>query len=409
MRSVGPHTERTLGDAGVFRVLMMVRCVRLRRAGQRVFLVAVAVLLVAVPVAGASRLRLVAPRVSSFASDDARYLAWEVPGRPGVTALDMRTGKRRTLSAPCPLMEGDPGPEIGGAPAAAGRFLLECGEESRALLDVRTGDTTTLPSLAPHPYYGYGPIWEAVGSRYVIGSAGTSERCPNRRPHEGCEALYAIATGKVTDVAQRLVPDLNRAGAPPLCRALRAKARAFSEHEFQPDVLAATYFGYGEGELVYPEGLLREDIAEPLEHLHLDRCHGAPRLIPTHSVSRADRDGNVLNIVLADGFVTWDTARFSEEYAEEPEQSANIFGKAAVVAYDLRTSVRRSWSPPALRLTVTEAGTGRVEREMGIFGYAVHTADDVVWVAERSDIRNCGEKGCSTTVKDSAIYIAPIR
>jgi hypothetical protein len=370
---------------------------------------AVFVLLVAVPVAGASRLRLVAPRVSSFASDDARYLAWEVPGRPGVTALDMRTGERRTFSAPCPLMEGDPGPENGGAPAAAGRFLLECGEESRALLDVRTGDTTTLPSLAPDPYYGYGPIWAAVGSRYVTGSAGTSGRCPNRRPHEGCEALYAIGTGKVTDVAQRLVPDPNRPGAPPLCHALRAKAFVLSKHEFQPDVLAATYFGYGEGELVYPEGLLREDIAEPLEHLHLDRCHGASSLIPTHSVSGTDRDGNVLNIVLADGLVTWDTASFSEDYAEEPEQSAAVFGKAAVVAYDLRTGVRRSWSPPALRLTVTEVGTGRLTRETGIFGYAAHTASDVVWVAERGDTRSCAEKGCSTTVKDSAIYVAPIR
>jgi hypothetical protein len=388
---------------------MTVGWILLCRARQWVIFVAVFVLLVAVPIAGASTLRLVAPRVSSFASDDARYLAWEVPGRPGVTVLDMRTGNRRTLSAPCPLMEGDPGPEIGGAPAAAGRFLLECGEESRALLDVRTGDTTMLPFLAPHPYVGYGPIWEAVGSRYVIGSAGTSGRCPNRRPHEGCEALYAIVTGKVTDVAQRLVPDPNRAGAPPLCRALRAKAFSFSEHEFQPDVLAATYFGYSDGELVYPEGLLHQDIAEPLEHLHLDRCHGAPRLIATRSVSRADQDGNVLNIVLADGLVTWDTARFSEEYAEDPEQSAEIFGKAAVVAYDLRTRFRRSWSPPVLGLTVTEVGTGRVERETGVFGYSVHTANDVVWVAERSDTRSCGEKLCSSGVKESAIYVAPIK
>lgn len=282
-------------------------------------------------------------------------------------------------------------------------------EESRALLDVRTGDTTTLPSLVPNPHYGFGPIWEAVGSRYVIGSAGTSGRCTNRRPHEGCEALYAIATGKVTDVAQRLVPDPNQAGAPPLCRALRAKAFAFSKHEFEPDVLAATYFGYSDGALVYPEGLLRQEIAEPLEHLHLDRCHGTPMLIPTRSVSRTDHDGNVLNIVLADGLVTWDTARFSEEYAEEPEQSAEIFGKAAVVAYDVRTRVRRSWSPPVLGLAIVEAATGRVERKAGVLGYAAHTANDVVWVAERSDTRSCGEKLCSSKVTDSAIYVAPIK
>src|ERR1700722_594689 len=133
------------------------------------------VLLATAPVAHASKLRLVAPRVSTFATDAERYLAWEVPSRQGITVLDTRTGHRHTLSAACRLMNGIPGPgPVGGAPAAAGRFLLECGEESRALLDARTGNTTLLPFLPPRPYAEYGPIWEGVGSRYVIGSAGTS-------------------------------------------------------------------------------------------------------------------------------------------------------------------------------------------------------------------------------------------
>jgi hypothetical protein len=184
-------------------------------------LAAAAFVLVSAGAAKASGLRPVATRVSTLATDEQRYVAWESPGKRSIVVLDTKTGRRRRLDVRCPLM--------GGAPAAEGRFLLECGSGETALLDVRSGVAVSLPSLAA-PSYGE-PGWTGAGARYVVGKGANGPGCRKLKRHEGCLALYEIATGRVSEVAETLSPDPDRPGAPPLCPALRRRVFEFGESE----------------------------------------------------------------------------------------------------------------------------------------------------------------------------------
>ena len=337
------------------------------RQGRFLVVAAVLLALASPPSAVASKLRLLAPSVTSFASDGTSYVAWQVPGEKSISVLDTRNGHRDQVEAPCPLADN--------APAAAGRFLLECGEEEEALLDVRTGATTMLPKPPPHPYARFGPNWTGVGSRYVIGEGGTSGRCRKRHSNEGCLVLYNIASRAVTEVAESLVPDPDRPGAPPLCPTLRSRVLKLSKAEILermgPLTPLQSDFGYTEGVVVEPEGLIKRAIAEPLKRLLVISCDGATRLVPTRSEGRWNPDGDVSDLVLSDGLLTWDTGHSSNEYYEEPGLSLR---HGTLVSYTLHTRDRQSWALPVLPLTVTENGTQNVRRRVsGVFGYSTHT------------------------------------
>ena len=210
----------------------------------------VAFLLLAVPTsANASGLRRVVANADAFASDGTRYVAWDVVGpRPETVVLDTSTGHMRKIGGVCGLEDR--------APAAAARFLLDCGHEQQALLDVKTGKTTLLPKPPPHEYGEYGPIWTGVGLHYVIGKAGLHSRCHRPKRHESCTALYDIATGTMSKVPESRVPDPDSPGASPLCRALRSSV--FSRSQFEtleglgPLAPLTAGFGYREGPLCSP-------------------------------------------------------------------------------------------------------------------------------------------------------------
>jgi hypothetical protein len=169
----------------------------------------------------ASPLRLLAPSTIAFSSDGARYAAWQVRKGSAIVVFDTRTGHRAAISPPAGCELYDHNASDLATPAAAGRFLLACSEGS-ALLDVGSGAVKTLPS----PMGPFNSGWVAVGGRYVEWTADqhacrqTSSEGRRRVP---CTALYDIATGVVSYRPESQLPDLDRRGAPPICRTLREK------------------------------------------------------------------------------------------------------------------------------------------------------------------------------------------
>ncbi|HEY4451206.1 MAG TPA: hypothetical protein VGN13_06385 [Solirubrobacteraceae bacterium] len=358
--------------------------------------------------AHAATFRRIAANTVAFAGDGTRYVAWEIPapgatGRVLIVVLDTRTGRRFQTDTSCGLQSNEP--------AAAGRFLLECGNEGQALLDVRTGTVTDLPKPPPHEIGEYGPIWEGVGTHDVIGRAGLHARCHRSKRHESCTALYAIATGSVSLIPESRVPDPNRRGAPPLCPALRRKLFRRSEFETLEGLGSLAPLGSG---FSYGEGVLAEVEPEPAVgasfggNVLIYRCHGSKLVL------RNPREGRLRhpfagNLELDAGLLTWDTGHLASDFEEEEEDGGaeEELRQGTLSAYRLKMHQRRSWRLPVLPLKIIEApenGTpSRVVR--GVFGYSAHTAHDIFWIRAQSLSRYC-DKVCAVTAEASAIYEA---
>jgi hypothetical protein len=394
-RSVSPHV--TLGAA--------VRA-RIGRMAIALAVVAPVAALSTVGHAQASTLRRIAVNIDTFASDGVRYVAWEASA-PGVTSrvpivvLDTRTGHSFKVDAPCGLHDG--------APASAGRFLLQCGDdEERALLDARTGKVTMLPKPPSHEYGEYGPIWEGVGSRYVIGKAGEHARCHRTKRHESCTALYDIGSGAVSEVPESLVPDPDRPGALPVCRTLRRKVFLRSEFETLEGGLGplsplTSGFSYSDGVLS-----LAEIGESPGTNILIDRCDGSQTIL------RVGREGRVRkpfswNLELRAGVLTWDTGHQANGFEEEEDGEAapGELRHGTLTAYRLKMHRRRTWRLPLLPLKIVgEPPNGkRSEIIHGVFGYSAHTAYNVFWITPQRVSRSC-YKTCDVTNEASAIFAA---
>jgi hypothetical protein len=365
--------------------------------------VAALILLLAAPSAEASKLRRLVPNVVAFASDGTRYIAWEVLRQKPIFVFDTRTNRIRAFMSPCGLKDR--------APAAAGRFLLECGlEEEEALLDARTGVTTRLPTAPPHPYADYGPIWEGVGSRYVIGKGGTSGRCPNRGRNEECLALYDIATRKVTEVRESQVPDPNRAGAPPLCRGLRNRVRKAFNPAFEGlgplTPLEEAYYSYSDGLFAEPEGYVQEREPDLVRNFVLIPCEGPSTLVPVHS-ERFNLEP-LLSPDLNGDLLTWSTGHPTSAYeAEEIAGPGHGNLRHGILgSYNLRTHKRQLWMLPLLRLHVTRYLSGRGDANVvGTFGFSAHTDYAAFWIAAHD--ASCTEsETCPLENEVFAIYEA---
>lgn len=298
----------------------------------------------------ASGFRRLDGNAASFVTDGTRYAAWQYQRTSPIVVFDTRTGHRGEILDGCALAES--GPYV---TAAAGRFLVGCGHGA-ALLDVRTGALTMLPTGE------YGPEWDAVGRRYVSGPAELHARCLRTKRHEGCIALYEIATGAVHKVPEAHVPDLDRPGAPPACAAFRHKLLRLNREELP------VQFSYSEGALA-----TTVQIGEaPVRELRVDRCHRRPTTLHIHAEPE--------NIQLRGGILSWDTARPGDGYEEEegPKEEAQL-GRDTLTTYGLDTRRRRNWALPRLPLQ-----TGQPQPVTGVFGYSAHTDYAVFWIAARS-------------------------
>jgi hypothetical protein len=311
----------------------------------------------------------IASGVGAFSSDGVRYAAWQLsPGTP-VVVLDSSAHRRWSVgvSADCRLYD-EHSAGMDGPPAGAGRFLLNCGT-AQELLDVRTGRSTNLPGNA------LGPNWDAVGARYVAGVAANEKRCrqsPSEINHERpCIALFDIATERVSERPQSQVGDLDRLGAPLVCRGLRRsviKQRAGS---------LPMYFAYSNGTLARPTGH-RGDV-------EVDRCHGRRAVLPG--------GGEPRDFELGAGILTWDTGHDAESFS-----TAEEFTHGEVRSYRIATQRRQHRTLPALPLQ-----NGSVPPLVGVFGYSAHTATTLFWIVAEDLVGR--ESG---VVDRLAVYAAPL-
>lgn len=311
----------------------------------------------------AARFKKLAVNVKHFATDGTRYAVWQGSSKDSpIIVDDIRTDHRGELLDGCTLYGDDPY-----RGAANGRFLASCGSavgEPSSLLDVRTGAISPLPSRR------YGLQWAAVGTHYVEGPAGNAggllDICAKPKPREACIALYDIATGKLSEVPESRVPDLDRAGAPSVCKPLRSRLLKLEREEI-PDVAS---FSFADGTLAETEQLGEA----PRERVRIERCHGRPMVLRTHR--------EPLHIEVRGGSVTWDNAAEGEPYAHEQAHSGTL------TSYDLSTRRLRDFPLPRSALDTSNSGVpGPID---GVFGYSVHTGKTLFWLATQSV--TCGEE-----------------
>jgi hypothetical protein len=334
-----------------------------------------------VMLAQAAPFRQVAAGVATFASDGARYVAWEAKHGSPVIVLDTRTRRRSmfALSRGCALVGQRERPKSNneavmyGWPAAAGRFLVACGIRQRLLLIATSGATTTLPA-----YTGpYEDGWESVGTQYVVGNA-DSRLCPrlSSGAEQLCLSIYDIATGAVSHRPRSQFPDLDRSGAPPICAKLRKK------------VIVAQEQSPAGGEFAYHDGILIK-AAGRAGDLRLEHCQGRATILGA--------PGEPENFDARAGLLTWDTGQAAEDHArEEPAGSGWLF------SYALATHRRGHWRLPRASLSGEEEGLPT----SGFFGYATHTRSMVFWIAARY-CHDLGGAGCQT--ETSSVYAATLR
>jgi hypothetical protein len=279
--------------------------------------------------------------------------------------FDTRSGAqmRAMVPAGCSL-EDQGGKSEQGPPADAGRFLLQCPSYT-ALLDGRTHSVRMLPNA---------PLWQALGAFYVEGLAGNPATCAQipaeRRNNEPCTALYDIMTRVVSQRPQWQVGNLDRPGAPLVCRALRGTLLA-------ERMAHRTYlFDYRDGLLARPAG--------NHGNVQIDRCRGRPTILHAR--------GEPVNFDLRGGVLTWDTGHNLETFNEDLEDIA----RGTVFSYRLGTHQRHSWQLPRLRV-------GGISSPTAVLGYSTHTANTIFWVAPENDIgielRQIGT---------SAVYATPL-
>jgi hypothetical protein len=303
----------------------------------------------------ASSLHRLASGTVAFSSDGTRYAAWQVQGDEQIVVLDTMTGQRRQITPPagCKLHdEAEDGEPI--ISAAAGRFLLTCGEgAAQALLNVQSGKSVLLPKKSNGT-----SDWYRVGTRYVM----------------GVNVLYDIATG-VSRPLKR-VADLDAPGAS--TSAICPAVRRLVVHSHGQTDRSSWAFG---GEL-FAEGTG--------EHgdVQIDHCHGAPTILQ----ARAGPDGDDPpdNFDLRAGVLSWDTG--SEAVADRQERGGNFGGN--LYAYQLATHQRHKWLLPRVN----------VQGENGTFGYSTHTANMVFWIATQT----IGGHPI-LDVETSAVYAAPLK
>jgi hypothetical protein len=352
-------------------------------------------------IAAVPALRRIAANTVTFASDGSRYAVWEVRGRARIFILDTRSGRTSELQATCSLDSG--------APAAAGRFLASCEGSEQELLDARTGAFLSLPKPPRHEYGSYGPIWTGVGLRYVVGSAGSNGQCLKAKRHESCTALYDIATGRVSEVAESQMPDPDLPGAPPLCRALRRKVYLRTKFEL---LEGSGPLGPLGGGFSFRSGLFAhlEQIGEaPVRHIRIERCHGRATVVPVRR-ERGERDfeAHPFNVEIGGGYLTWDTGNQSSSFEQEEEYGPHATGglsRGTLTVYNLRTRQLHSWKLRKLRLE--PKGLDRKPLPVGVFGYSAHTGYMAFWIAARSI--NCeNEKGLCGDTDSSDIYAAKL-
>lgn len=297
--------------------------------------------------ARASKLHRLASSVTSFASDGARYAAWQVHEGGPLSVLDTLTGRRgaETLPAGCKL-QGEDGENYSDWAAAGGRFLLECSSGRDELFSVTGGESLTLPG---------GFSWLRVGTHYVQGM------------HETGGAprfVYDLATGKLSTIrGTENAVDLNRATMPAriaICSALRSRVRADEGFEFLGDL-----FGYEHGVFAGDYGKHGE--------VQITHCNGHSVILEGEFV----RGGHLATVAkphdfdLRGGLVSWDTGEESD-VGEPTEARERSFGAT------LATGARHHWSLP--RVTV-QGDEGPVT---GAFGYSTHTSNTVFWIASRT-------------------------
>lgn len=370
-------------------------------------------------VAQAGKLRRVAASTTSFATDGARYAAWQVTPASPIVVLDTRTRTKRTIPQPgCVLAEAVPGGAEGApAVARAGRFLLACFKEPRdgcfvirgldtllrcgeeplgpeptvaqreargvavqRLLDVRTGASIQLPEQTN---------WSRVGTRYVEGSA----RCGYRVE---CATLFDIRSSASTIVSrpsagpvQRLEqPDLDRAGAPyeRVCRVLRGVLLK----QLSGGGLPGENLAYGDGVLVHQTQDFRD--------VRIENCHGISAVVrdPRDATPAHGRPSEPRGFELGEGLVTWDTGQNPDTF-EPNEESAE---SGVLSSYQLSDGRLQRWQLPLLAIS------GGGVPSPGVYGYAAHTADSVFWVAGRT-IYQVGKLAIVAEV--SSIYAAHVR
>jgi hypothetical protein len=329
----------------------------------------VAAILLAAPASAAGHgWRRIATDVKSFVTDGVRYAAWKQPGLP-ITLLDTYTGRRVALPPGCSEAWG----------AAGGRLLIEC-DHREGLFDIRTRSFKALPAFEHAP-------WFDLGLYYVAGRAPSGSHCGERPTHDECDALYDLRSGKVTLVPKLRMSDLDRPGAPPLCRAVRERLLAVAHNE-----------GFEAFDYVadYERGLLvtLDYVGErPLSQIRIDRCHGRPTVVHTRPTP--------FGIELRGGILMWTALTRPEEPLGTAEEIERTRGE--VEAYFVASGTRLNWTVPRVPIRLRLCGE---PTPVGVDGEADHTDRTVFWLAVTGEV--CGEKG-GAAVDTHDLYARPLR
>jgi hypothetical protein len=319
--------------------------------------------------AHASRFRRLAESTIAFSSDGSRYAAWQVSAGSPVVVFDTRTGHRGEIVLPAGCELYDHVAPVQPTPASAGRFLVQCGSAS-GLLNVRTRTVTVLPE----PRGPFGAGWNAVGTRYVEGTADQSacRQSRSERARAWCIALYDIATGSVSYRPGSQLGDLDRPGAPLICRRLRRR------------LLTERATGYP-GRAVFSGALLARPAGRGgeagFDSVRIEGCHGRATVLRGRGEPRGFDRGEPENVDLGGGLLTWDTAHPGFVYQEEEidPKATGALDHGSLSSYALASARRDRFALPRLRLY-----TGSTPPTSGIFGYSAHTDSAVFWLAART-------------------------
>ena len=363
-----------------------------------------------VPNAEASKLRLLIPSVTSFATNGRQYAAWQATPASPIVILDTATRNRRALHLPGCVLGNESPDEFGNAegdnrtvagPAgfliycfketgtgcytAHEKTLIRCGEtgphegeseseyktelKSQAqverLLNPRTGNTRLLPE--GHP-------WALVSG----GSVESFSVEPRYARRGGCFARYTLATGRVevradAGVCRRF---LEQGLTSPICRSLGGGPETF--------VKAHNEWEFTFGEHVFARTDHR--------HVLLEYCDGREILLPGpvepgrtehfveqggHHASRYLGQDEPKNFSLRSGLLTWDTGA----YAAGSSECEGDVRDGTLTSYRLSTGKRTTWKLPDLSYVECEG-------QKGVFGYSAHTLNAVFWLPEREG--TCG-------------------